>query len=109
MKARPMQYQTMIQEWIAATPKFQAQLEATKSLLTTIEQHTRILKERHENWIAELEEKQGLPADLMLRSQALELALQETTDDLRLEMEALEEEPIFSLDAAMAFIRQKQP
>lgn len=85
-----------------------ARLEMTKSLMATIERYAGILKERHENWIVELEEKQGLPADPAMKSQALELALQEATDDLRLELEALEEEPIFSLDAAMDFIKRNQ-
>lgn len=108
MKVLPMHYQTMIQEWIAARPEWMARLEMTKSLLTTIEQYAGILKERHQNWIVELEEKEGMPADLRMKSQALELALQEATDDLRLEMEALEGEPTFSLDAAMQFIKRNQ-
>jgi hypothetical protein len=106
MKVLPMPYQTMIHEWIAARPQWMEKLMAANSLQSTTMQYANILKQRHQEWILELEEKQGVRADLVMKNQALEMALQETMDDLRLEMENLDEEPTFSLDAAIDFIKR---
>jgi hypothetical protein len=103
-----MRYKTMVLELLQQCPVTYDRLRIHRTLLPTLEDMARELKDRHETWKEFLAQaKPGRDAS-QIASEALEIALKELTDRLPSEFPPDESEPP-SLDGAMAFTRRHTP
>lgn len=99
-----MLYKTIVLELIQQRPNLYDQLLRTRTVLATVDHYAITLKTMHEQWKTELETTRPGSDPLSIASEALELALQQFQDHLP--PESLDENEIFSLDAAMAYLRR---
>jgi hypothetical protein len=103
-----MQYKTIVLELLQQRTELHEQLRKERKLLTTMEFYANELKESHGFWIEVLERaRPGTDASL-ISSEAMERALHDLEDRLPSDLPTAGAE-VFSLDAAMAFIRKASP
>ena len=100
-----MQYKTMVYELLQQRPQMHEQLRKERKLLTALENYARELKTSHEAWKETLSEANPAIDQTQIASQALEMALKEMED--RLPSASPDGTEPLSLDAAMAFIRNR--
>ncbi|MHC5544921.1 hypothetical protein ACYOEI_42340, partial [Singulisphaera rosea] len=101
-----MQYKTIMLELIQDRPKLHRQLQASRTLLSTLDRYASSLKSRHAHWTGQLI-RAGLAKDpLVIASEALELAIEEMKSALPsgATPSGSDSEPP-SLDAAMSYLR----
>jgi len=103
-----MQYKTIILEMLQQRTELHEQLRKERKLLTTMEFYAKELKASHEVWKETLAQSRPGSDPSQISSEALELALRDLEDRLPSESPSAEDE-VFSLDAAMAFIRKASP
>ena len=101
-----MQYKTIILELLRQRPEMHEQLRKSRKLLPAMEFYAKELKTSHEAWKETLSEAKPGSDKSQIASEALEMALKEMQDRLHAASPAEETEPL-SLDAAMAFIRNR--
>lgn len=104
-----MHYKTIMLALLQQSPMYEA-LKANKQLLPTLERTATDLKTRHAYWIEQLSPERPDSAPEQIRSEALEIAVQdirEALPDASPGNAALPE--AFSLDAAMASLHRHMP
>ena len=77
-----MLYKTMTLELLEQRPALYSHLRRQRQTLATVERVAAWLKMRHDDWTSRLAASRPNSAPNQLRSEALELALQELTDRL---------------------------
>lgn len=103
-----MQYKTIVLELLQQRMELHEQLRKERKLLTTMEFYANELKESHEDWKETLARSNPTSDPSQISSEALELALRELEDRLPAESPKTEDE-VFSLEAAMAYLRKASP
>ena len=103
-----MQYKTIVLELLQQRMELHEQLMKERKLLTTMEFYANELKESHEAWKETIARSNPGSNASQISSEALELAIKELEDRLPVESPTAEDE-VFSLEAAMAFIRTASP
>ena len=101
-----MQYKTIIHELLQQRPQMHEQLRKERKLLTTLEFYAKELKESHEAWKEVLASANPGSDPIQISSEAMEIALKELEDHLPSESPQGDQE-LFTLDQAMAFIRNR--
>lgn len=99
-----MQYKTIVLVLLQQQTPLYEQLRTSRQLLAMLENWATGLKTNHESWIETLSQTMPGSDSLQIRSEALELAIQELRDCLRPVSLPDEDEPI-SLDQAMAYLQ----
>ena len=102
-----MQYRTICLQMIQDRPEMYETLLRSRTLLPTLDQYTSRLRASHQDWKEWL--AQARPgSDTQIASEALEFALKDLEDSLP-PASPPEEDEVFSLDGAMAFLRRHTP
>jgi hypothetical protein len=105
-----MLYKTIILELLQDQyPKLHERLRASRTLLSTLDQQATALKRYHEDWKDKLAQAKPDSDPVQMASEALELALHDLRENLPFESEPTGAEETFSLDAAMAYLRNHTP
>jgi hypothetical protein len=107
----PMQYKTIVLEFLQDQyPALHDRLQKSRSLLQAMEDYALSLKRHHESWMDRLALSKPDSDPVQIRSQALELALEDLRDDLRCESAPADtgDAPL-SLDEAMSYLRNPTP
>jgi hypothetical protein len=99
-----MKYKSIMLELIQQRPEMHEQLRKERRLLTSLEIHTKELKESHEAITEQLRQSRPHSDPRQISSEAFEMALKEMEDRLPPASPPGENESL-SLDEAMAFIR----
>lgn len=99
-----MHYKTIALAMLQQRHQMHEQLRKERKLLSTMEKYARELKESHDAWKEVLASAKPASDPSQISSEALELAVRELEDRLPPASLAGEE---FSLDEAMAFIRNR--
>lgn len=103
-----MQYKSICLLMIQERPELYDQLLKDRNLMPELNRYAQELKDRHEFWMEELSQARPGSSPSQIASEAGEIARKELEDSLPPAYPEDEEE-IFSLDAAMAFIRRHTP
>jgi hypothetical protein len=103
-----MQYKTIVLELLQQQPEIHDQLRRQRKLLTTMEHYAKELQASHQAWTEFLFQLRPDSGKSQLRSEALEIALQELEERLPTGSHPDNNE-LFSLDDAMALIRHPTP
>jgi hypothetical protein len=104
LKETNMQYKTIALELLRGRTELYEELRLTHRLLPTLEDLATDLKASHESWKQTLAEAKPGSEPRQLASEALEMALKELEDRLRVAFPLDEQEPL-SLEMAMAFVQ----
>jgi hypothetical protein len=105
-----MHYKTIVLEFLQEQhPALCEQLRASRTLLSTVNLQASALKRYHETWMDRRTQARPDSDPVQIASEALELALVDIRDDLPSESEPTDAEETFSLDAAMAYLRNHTP
>jgi hypothetical protein len=105
-----MYYKTITLELIQDHPALHEQLRATRTLLTAVDLHAVALKRYHQTRMEELSLERPGSEEMQIASEALELAIEDLREDLRMASPTDgSSEGGLSLDAAMSFIRTHTP
>jgi len=108
LKENGMRYKTIVLELIGLRPGLHERLASSGRLGSTMEELARQLRDRHLQLIEQLRRVRPKSADVQLSSEAMEIAVHEL--ELDLDSESPENnEAVFSLDAAMAYVRKHTP
>jgi hypothetical protein len=100
-----MQYKTIVLGLLQQQPEIHDQLRKERKLLMTMEHYAKELQASHQAWTEFLSQLRPGSDKNQLRSEALEIALQELEDRLPSASQTEENARQF-LDAAMLFIRK---
>lgn len=103
-----MQYKTIIMELIQEMPDLYEHLRSTKRLLPAMDDYATGLKASHDQWKHQIASTHPGTDPSQIASEALELAIEDLRNRLHSASPTDDSEP-FSLDDAMAFIRQATP
>lgn len=103
-----MQYKTIVLELLQEQPELYNQLQASRTLLRSLDQYALALKASHESWMDRIGQRRPGSDRSQVSGEALEFALREILDCLSTESKGDADEPP-SLDAAMAFLRRHMP
>ncbi len=103
-----MQYKTIVHELIQEQPDLLAKLTSSNSLLSTINQLAKELRENHLSTVEHLLPARPGTSELQVRSEAMETAVHELRNLLRMQIPANDSSPM-SLDDAIAFIQRRSP
>lgn len=103
-----MQYKTITLEMLKQRPAIHERLCKHRELLPLVEACATELKTRHEFWKEQLAQKRADTDPTQVAGEAGEIALMEMEDRLQAAFPPDEMEP-FSLDVAIAFIRNLTP
>jgi hypothetical protein len=103
-----MQYKTITLQLLQDRPQLYDQLISQQTLLQTLNRYAEELRDIHHTWMGRLWQANTNCAASQIKSEGLELALEEMERRLPPASPAEEMEPL-SLDAAMAFIRPHTP
>jgi len=103
-----MRYKSIVLQLLEQYPALNAQLRSRHMLLPTMELLARELKTCHEVWKDTLTQRTPDSDPSQIASEAMEIALKELEDRLSCAFPP-EDSETFSLDAAMAFIRNHTP
>ena len=98
-----MQYKTIILELLQQRPQMHEQLRRERKLLTTLEFYAKELKDSHEDAMEQFRQLRPGREASQISSEAMEMALKEMEDRLRIVFPADDHETL-SLDKAMAFV-----
>lgn len=101
-----MQYKTIVLEMLEQRTELHEQLRQQRKLLTTMEMYAKELKASHEAILNQLHQAQPESDRSQISSEAFEIALKELEDRLP-PVSAMDAPEELSLDAAMAFIRNR--
>jgi hypothetical protein len=102
-----MQYKTLVLQLLRKQfPTLHGRLKQSRSLLQALNLYSTRLKMNHEIWIHSLAERKPSSDPSQIKSEALELALQEVQE--RLSALSRGDEAL-SLDAAMGFLKAQNP
>lgn len=101
-----MQYKTMTIELLRQRPTLHNQLRKKRKLLSVVNTLAAELKHSHEFWLESLTESKAPIDEGQLTSAALEMAIQELANRLRLAFPPDGQGPL-TLDASMAYLRQR--
>jgi hypothetical protein len=99
-----MRYKSIVLQLLEQYPEFHEQLRSRHLLLPTMEQLARELKTCHEVWKNVLIQRNPDSEPSQIASEAMEIAIKELEDRLSGAFPP-EDSETFSLDAAMAFLR----
>jgi hypothetical protein len=102
-----MQYKTIALEMIQERPQWHEELRSSNSLLSTVNQYAQTLREIHLAAIEQLRQARPEPSPLQLSSEAMEMALKQLEQSLPTEPQS--DAKVFSLDAAMQYIKRHTP
>lgn len=108
LKETPMQYKTIVLEFLQQHTEMYDRLLKTRTLLPTLERYASQLRDSHLAWKDRLSRARPESGESQIASQALEIALKEMEDSLPSASPPDDNETI-SLDEAMAFIRPHTP
>ena len=100
-----MQYQTIVLELLQQRQEMHDQLRSQRKLLTTMEQYARELKTSHEAWKETLGRENPGSDQSQIAFEALAMAIRDLED--RLPPASHPSDETLSIDAAMAFIRNR--
>ncbi|MCZ2341335.1 MAG: hypothetical protein LC104_06005 [Bacteroidales bacterium] len=100
-----MQYKTIIMEMLAFRTQIQDQLPMDENPLETLDRLALELKTLHEMYKEQLAPSRADSHPVLISSEALEMALKDLEDRL-LPASPVDEPDVFSLDAAMTFLRR---
>jgi hypothetical protein len=99
-----MHYKTIVLELLQDRPRLRDRLQNERRMRRTMEQYAQELKTSHEAWRELLSQARPGSNPAQIKSEALELALNELEDRLPTESEA--GEGTASLDAAMVQLKE---
>ena len=77
-----MHYKTIVLELLQQDPALYSELQRSKTLLQTVEEHAIALRDMHLSWMGRLAQERPGSDPSQISSAALELALQELRDAL---------------------------
>ena len=100
-----MQYKTIVLQLLQQRPRMHEQLRRSRMLLPALDRYSLQLKTFHEAWKDKLSQAHPGSSEILIASEALEIALQELQEALPSESPPDDSQPL-SLDAAMAFIKR---
>ena len=100
-----MLYKTIVLELLQQRPQMHERLCKDHQLLSTLSIYAKELKASHETWKELLAEQKPETDPSQISSKAMEMALKELEDRLPA-ASPRDENEIFSLDAAMAYLRR---
>jgi len=103
-----MQYKTIVLELIRQRPGLHDRLASSGRLTSTMEQLAMELRDAHRELIEQLREARPESAEVQLTSEAMEIAVSQFEQALPDESPE-NDEAVFSLDAAMAYVRRHTP
>ncbi len=103
-----MQYKTIVLELLQQQTELYEQLRTTRQLLPMLESYAQQFRASHHRWMETLSQAKPGSDPLQIKSEALELALQELMDRLPTASPQDEDEAL-SLDEVMAYLRIPQP
>ncbi len=106
-----MHYKAIMLELLEQYPSLYDRLCTSGMLMQTMEHYASELKERHTSWTETLTQEGPGSNQAQIASQSLELALQDLQEALAAASSSNADEPeeLFSLDAAMHFLRHHTP
>jgi hypothetical protein len=99
-----MHYKTIVLQLLEDRPRLHNQLQRERRMLKTVEQLALELKASHEEWRERLRQLRPRSDPAQIASEAMELAIEELQNRLPSESEA--DNDMFSLEAAMAFLKR---
>ncbi|MBI1347075.1 hypothetical protein GC163_12390 [bacterium] len=101
-----MQYKTIVLELLQQQTEMHDQLRKERKLLPALEFYARELKTSHEAWKETLSQSNPASNLSQIASEAMEMAVKELEDRLQTASHDNDQEAL-SLDAAMAFVRNR--
>ncbi len=105
-----MLYKTIILELLQDQyPKLYERLRSSRTLLSTLDDQAAALRRYHQTRMDELAQAKPDSDPAQVASQALELAIEDLRDSLPSESEPTDADEIFSLDAAMGYLKRHTP
>jgi hypothetical protein len=102
-----MQYKTIVLELLQQQTELHEQLRTNRQLLSALENYAQELRTSHHSWIETLAQAKPGSA-LLIKSEAMEMALQELEARLPSASQPDEDEAL-SLDEAIAYVKNPQP
>jgi len=92
----------------AGHPEIAEPLQHNRTMLSTLDFYSDLLKTRHKAWKEQLATARPESEEGQIANEALEIALKEMEDRLSLGSPGDDDQPL-SLDAAMAFLKRHTP
>ena len=103
-----MRYKTIVLELIRLRPNLHDRLASSGRLTSTMEELTVQLRDNHLELTEQLREARPGSAEVQLRTEAMEIAVSDLEQILPDESPE-NDEAVFSLDEAMAYVRKHTP